>query len=162
VGYTVPVAEAPGVTDLRSHLRKLLPDYMIPTVFVPLEALPRTPNGKLDRNALPSPGAPELEAALVEPRTETEARVASLWRELLRVDTIGVDHDFFELGGHSLTATRLVSRVRQAFGIELPLDEVFRAPTVAALAERIDNATWALEGQLQADGVGSDREEGEI
>ena len=98
VGYTVPVAEAPGVTDLRSHLRKLLPDYMIPTVFVPLEALPRTPNGKLDRNALPSPGAPELEAALVEPRTETEARVASLWRELLRVDTIGVDHDFFDIG----------------------------------------------------------------
>jgi amino acid adenylation domain-containing protein len=166
VAYLV-VERQPGpeTAELRSYLKERLPDYMVPAVFVTLDSLPLTPNGKLDRKALPVPGqtAPALEQAFVEPRTRTEETVASIWQDLLRVDKIGVHHDFFELGGHSLIATQLVSRVRQAFGIELPLDEVFKASTVAAFAERIDNASWALEGlQLPAGRVGSDLEEGEI
>ena len=166
VAYLVSERQpGPGTAELRSYLKERLPDYMVPAVFVTLDALPLTPNGKLDRKALPSPDQtrPELERALVEPRTDTEATVASIWRDLLRVEKIDVHQDFFELGGHSLIATQLASRVRQAFGIELPLDEVFKASTVASFAERIDNASWALEGlQLQADSVGSDLEEGEI
>jgi amino acid adenylation domain-containing protein len=166
VAYVVHESQpGPETQELRSYLKARIPDYMVPAVFVTLDALPLTPNGKLDRKALPNPDQtrPELEHALVEPRTKTEETVASIWRDLLRVEKIGVHHDFFELGGHSLIATQLTSRVRHAFGIELPLDEVFRASTVAALAERIDNACWALESlQLQTNGVGSDVEEGEI
>ena len=166
VAYVVAEHQpGPESTALRSYLKERLPDYMVPGVFVSLDALPLTPNGKLDRKALPDPdqSRPEVEPVLVEPRTETEATVASMWRDLLRVEKIGVHQDFFELGGHSLIATQVASRVRQVFGIELPLDEVFTTPTVAALAERIDNARWAVEGsQLQVLSVGSDLEEGEI
>jgi acyl-CoA synthetase (AMP-forming)/AMP-acid ligase II/acyl carrier protein len=166
VGYVVVESQpGPETAELRNYLKERLPEYMVPAVFVTLDSLPLTPNGKLDRKALPEPDKTrtDLERTLVEPRTETEVRVASIWRELLRVEKIGVHHDFFELGGHSLIATQLVSRVRKAFGIELPLDEVFKASTVAGLAERVDNALWALEGlQLQVNSVGSDLEEGEI
>jgi acyl carrier protein len=166
VAYVVAESQAgPESGELRRYLEERLPDYMVPAVFVTLDALPLTPNGKVDRKALPAieHTRPERERALVEPRTKTEAAVAAIWRDLLRVEKIGVDHDFFELGGHSLIATQLVSRVRQVFGIELPLDEVFKASTVAAFAERIDNLSWALGGpQLQASSVGSGLEEGEI
>jgi amino acid adenylation domain-containing protein len=165
VAYVVAEGQpGPESLELRSYLKERLPDYMVPAVFVTLDALPLTPSGKLDRKALPAPDQtrPELERAFVEPRTRTEETVASIWRDLLRVERIGADHNFFELGGHSLIATQVASRVRQAFGIVLPLDDVFEAPTVAALAERIDNACWALEGQLQVTSVGSDMEEGEI
>jgi amino acid adenylation domain-containing protein len=165
VGYLVVESQpGPDTAELRRYLKERLPDYMVPAAFMTLESLPLTPSGKLDRKALPAPDQtrPELEHALVEPRTKTEETVASIWRELLRLDQLSVHHNFFELGGHSLIATQLVSRVRQAFGVELPLDEVFRASTVATLAERIDNACWALEGQLQADSVGSEVEQGEI
>jgi amino acid adenylation domain-containing protein len=128
-----------SIPELGAHLRRELPEYMVPAVFVVLEALPVTPNGKLDRGALPAPdGARRLDGEYVAPRGELEARVAAIWRELLRVEQIGVHDDFFELGGHSLMAARVANRVRSAFDVEVPLRELFAQPTIAELAACIE------------------------
>jgi acyl carrier protein len=124
--------------DLRRHLKETLPEYMVPAAFVTLEALPLTPNGKVDRKALPAPENRLLPAELVSARTPTEEVVSEIWAEVLRVNRVGVMDDFFELGGHSLLATQVVSRIRQAFQLEIPLRGVFESPTVAGLAQRIE------------------------
>jgi amino acid adenylation domain-containing protein len=125
----------------RAALRERLPEYMVPSAFVMLDALPLTPNGKVDRKALPSPDAPAATAeAHVAPRTPVEEVVAGIWAELLGLERVGVDADFFELGGHSLLATRVTSRLREAFGVELPLHDVFEAPRLADLAARVEAA----------------------
>ncbi|MEW5928739.1 MAG: non-ribosomal peptide synthetase, partial [Gemmatimonadota bacterium] len=135
VGYVVPIEQAPSAADLRAHLKAELPEYMVPAAFVVLDALPRTASGKTDRRALPAPGAPTVPAeAYVAPRTEAERRLAEIWAEVLRVERVGATDDFFALGGHSLLATQVVSRVRQAFGAELPLRAVFERPTLGDLA----------------------------
>ncbi|MBW8875034.1 MAG: amino acid adenylation domain-containing protein, partial [Acidobacteria bacterium] len=144
VAYVVPAAggTAPAGAELREHLRRSLPEHMIPAVFLPLAALPLTPNRKVDRNALPDPGtAVRPEESRTAPRTPTEELVAGVWAEVVRAERIGVGESFFELGGHSLLATQVVSRLRQAFGVELPVRALFEAPTVEALARRIDAAT---------------------
>ncbi|NBC43821.1 amino acid adenylation domain-containing protein, partial [Corallococcus exiguus] len=152
VAYAVP---RPGHTldvgSLREHLRRGLPEYMVPSAFVVLAALPLTPNGKVDRKALPAPEGRGLEPrreAFVAPRTPTEERVAGLWARLLQVERVGLHDDFFELGGHSLLAARLVAAVRASFGVEVPLRDVFSAPTVAGLAERLQAAAGG--GQASA------------
>ncbi|RYZ33547.1 MAG: non-ribosomal peptide synthetase, partial [Myxococcaceae bacterium] len=124
---------------LRSHVKQRLPEYMVPSAYVVLEALPLTPNGKVDRRALPAPEArsPEPER-FVAPRTATEQKLAAIFSEVLNVESISLDGDFFELGGHSLLATQLVSRVREAFQVELPLRDVFEAPTVEKLAQQLE------------------------
>ncbi|WP_164002997.1 non-ribosomal peptide synthetase, partial [Pyxidicoccus caerfyrddinensis] len=123
---------------LRTHLKQRLPEYMVPSAYVVLDAMPLTPNGKVDRKALPTPDAhaPKPEA-FEAPRTETEQKLAAIFAEVLNVEQVGLHGDFFELGGHSLLATQLVSRVQEAFKVELPLRDVFEAPTVETLAERI-------------------------
>ena len=132
---------APDAAELRAHLGRRLPEYMVPSLFVTLEALPLTPNGKVDRRALPAPDRERRgRGNFVEPRTPTEKRVAEMWKELLGLDRVSVEDGFFELGGYSLLATRLLARVRQTFGVDLALREVFRLPTVARLAARIDEA----------------------
>jgi hypothetical protein len=112
---------------------------MVPGVFVPLAALPLSPNGKVERRALPSPefGQRERGASYLTPRTPVEEMLAAIWEELLGIERVGVDDDFFELGGHSLLATRLCSRVRDAFQVEVPVRAIFEAPTVSGLALRI-------------------------
>jgi amino acid adenylation domain-containing protein len=132
--------ELPG--ELSQYLRDKLPDYMIPSIFKLMEALPHTAQGKIDRRALPPPDAwqPELDREFVGPRNETEARLAELWAQLLGLPRVGVFDNFFELGGHSLLATRLVSRLRQHLQIELPLRVIFEEPTVAGLATVIERA----------------------
>ncbi|HEX3554229.1 MAG TPA: amino acid adenylation domain-containing protein, partial [Thermoanaerobaculia bacterium] len=143
VAYVVPAAgrAAPASAELREHLRRSLPEHMIPAVFMPLAALPLTPNRKIDRNALPDPDAGvRPEDGRIAPRTPTEELVAGVWAEVVRAERIGVGESFFELGGHSLLATQVVSRLRQAFGVELPVRALFEAPTVEALAQRIDTA----------------------
>src|ERR1043165_1843450 len=146
VAYIVPDPERrSSVTELQQYLKKKLPEYMLPTAFVMLDSLPLTANGKVDRHALPDPEnmRPELEARYVKARTETEALLVSIWQNLLRTERVGVHDSFFDLGGHSLLATRLIMQVQQVFGVELPLWRVFEKPTVADMAEALDEAIRA-------------------
>jgi amino acid adenylation domain-containing protein len=123
-------------SELRRFLAVSLPEPMLPSVWIWLDALPLTPNGKLDRKALPRPEIDrrDLTAAFVGPRTELERTLAAAWGEVLRMEVVGIHDNFFELGGHSLLATRVVSRVRDAFSIDLPIRSLFELPTVAGLA----------------------------
>jgi amino acid adenylation domain-containing protein len=124
------------IGELRQYLRERLPEYMVPSLFVLLEALPLTPNGKVDRRALPAPEAGRLELGepYVAPRSPVEAMLTGIWADILEVEQVGVHVNFFELGGHSLLATQVISRVRTAFQVELPLRRLFEVPTVAGLA----------------------------
>ncbi|HEX2077170.1 MAG TPA: amino acid adenylation domain-containing protein, partial [Longimicrobium sp.] len=135
VAYVVGGVEA---AELRAHLRRSLPEYMVPSAFVFLDALPLTPNGKVDRKALPAPELAPAEDRYVAPRTPVEEVLAGIWAEVLRLERVGANDSFFELGGHSLLATRVVSRVRELFGVELPLRALFEGPTVAELAGRVE------------------------
>jgi amino acid adenylation domain-containing protein len=122
--------------ELRAYLKEQLPDYMIPSAFVVLEQWPLTPNGKLDRRALPKPGttgSPE-DTARAAPRTPVEAQLTAIWQEVLGLAQVGVHDSFFDLGGHSLLATQVISRLRDVFQVELPIRQIFQAPTVADLA----------------------------
>jgi hypothetical protein len=131
---------SPDVTELRSHLKASLPDYMVPAVFVVLDALPLTPNGKVDRRALPVPDSRAIESAYVAPRSPVEEMLSDLWASVLHVPQVGVHSDFFELGGHSLLATQLLSRVRILFKVDISLRALFEAPTVAGFAEKLEAA----------------------
>jgi amino acid adenylation domain-containing protein len=131
VAYLVGEVETDG---LREHLRRGLPEYMVPGAFVRLESFPLTPNGKLDRQALPAPEYTSAGERFVAPRTPVEETLAGIWAEVLHLERVGVHDDFFELGGHSLLATRVAARVREAFGVGLTVREVFEAPTVEGLA----------------------------
>jgi amino acid adenylation domain-containing protein len=146
VAYVVPRPEAEAApADLRRHLAARLPDYMLPAAFVTLAALPLTANGKVDRDALPSPEAART-AADAAPRTAVEEMVAGICAEVLRTDAIGVHDNFFERGGHSLLVARVVSRVRECFGVEISLREFFEAPTAAGLSARVEAARGTVAG----------------
>ncbi|MGV9700199.1 amino acid adenylation domain-containing protein [Streptomyces sp. NPDC003470] len=148
VAYVVPVGPL-DTSALRAHLRRDLPDYMVPAAFVPLERIPLTPNGKTDRRALPAPAFDRsgLGAVYTAPRTDAERTVAEVWSEVLGVDRIGVHDDFFALGGHSLLATQVVSRLRRRLGADVPVRTLFSAPTPALLAEAV----------TELDGTAADR-----
>jgi amino acid adenylation domain-containing protein len=135
VAYVVGAVDA---DELRAALRRTLPEYMVPAAFVKMDALPLHPNGKLNKKALPAPVFAAAEDAYVAPRTPVEEVLAGIWAELLKLDRVGVAESFFELGGHSLLATRVISRIREALAVELPLRALFEAPTVAELAERVE------------------------
>ncbi|MFL5542253.1 MAG: amino acid adenylation domain-containing protein, partial [Longimicrobiaceae bacterium] len=135
VAYVVGVASA---DELRARLRHSLPEYMVPAAFVSLEALPLTPTGKLDRGGLPAPDFAGAEERYRAPQTAVEEVLAGIWCEVLGLDQVGIRDDFFVLGGHSLLVTRVVSRVRQVFGVELPVRALFEGPTVAELANAVE------------------------
>ncbi len=146
VAYLVPHdGAAPTVAALRTALGSALPDYMIPSAFVVRESFPLTPNGKLDRAALPAPEWDHSSAAarFVSPRDPVEETIAAAWSAVLGLPRVGVDDNYFELGGHSLLATQIVARVRDAFGVEVPLRALFEAPTVAGLAAYVVTARRA-------------------
>ncbi|HEX2094169.1 MAG TPA: phosphopantetheine-binding protein, partial [Longimicrobiaceae bacterium] len=158
VAYVVaaPGEALPSAAELRARLRERVPEYMVPSAFVVLEALPLTPSGKLDRRALPAPGRGDAGRAYLAPRTTAEELLAAVYAEVLRVERVGADDDFFALGGHSLLATRVVSRVRHAFGVDLPLRALFEAPTVAGLAARVEalHPAAELEGREAEEELG--------
>ncbi len=149
VAYVVSTRDpAPSVSELKGFLKEKLPDYMVPSAFVAMEALPRLPSNKVDRRALPAPDQtrPELESAYAAPRTPIEEILAGIWAQVLGVRQVGIHDNFLDLGGHSLLATQLISRVREAFQVELPLRSLFETPTVAGLAVQVEAARQAASG----------------
>jgi amino acid adenylation domain-containing protein len=141
VAYVVPKAEpGPSIRDLRNALTAKLPDYMVPAVFMTLAELPHAPNGKVDRRSLPAPGKerPQLASPFVAPRGAVEREVARVWAMALGIDQVGVKDAFLELGGDSIMAMKILSRVREAFAVELSPPELFACPTVALMAETIE------------------------
>ena len=144
--YMVPSGpHRPAIEDLRTYLRTILPDYMIPSAFAFLDVIPLTPNGKVDRNALPISGVVLSDPTIryVAPRNELEQVMAEIWADVLGVQKVGVFDHFFELGGHSLLATRLISRIQAALHLELSIRSLFEAPTVAGLVQRLSDAQAA-------------------
>ncbi|MFP2903122.1 condensation domain-containing protein, partial [Corallococcus sp. 4LFB] len=145
VAYAVCEPEARDAAQLRVALQGTLPHYMLPSHIVLLERLPLTPNGKVDRKALPAPDISGEERVYVAPRTPTEETVAAIWSDVLQVARVGAQDNFFELGGHSLLATQVVVRLRDTFGVELPLRTLFETPHLGALGAALDAAR--REGQ---------------
>ncbi len=150
VAYVIPHSHQNlAANDLKDFLQAQLPDYMVPTAFVLLKAFPLTPNGKVDRHALPTPETAGLNLKeYVAPQNAVEDVLASIWADLLKVERVGIRDNFFDLGGHSLLATQLISRVRQTFRAELSLRDLFEEPTLANLS-RILIANEAKPGQTE-------------
>ncbi|WP_349956567.1 amino acid adenylation domain-containing protein [Rhizobium sp. ZPR3] len=135
VAYVVPAAGVElDIADLRTFVQTILPDYMIPSAIVLLQALPLTVNGKLDKNALPDP-AHQGRKEHVPPRTAFEQVVANIWQEILKVPSVSVDDSFFDLGGHSLSAARMLSKLRSTLGVEIPLRTIFDKQTLGAFSD---------------------------
>jgi natural product biosynthesis luciferase-like monooxygenase protein len=142
VAYLIPEQKKElSSRDLRDYLRERLPEFMIPASYVTLDAFPQTPNRKIDRKALPAPdqARPDMDSEYIAPRTPLEKTLATIWSEILNVDRIGVQDNFFELGGHSLSAVQVAFRVRRLFGVDLPLQSFFRVPTLAGLAQELED-----------------------
>ena len=152
VGYVI-AREAFDKEAVCAYLKIKLPEYMVPSAFVLLDELPLTPNGKVDRKALPAPERVRAERAAA-PLTPVEELLASIWGEVLGVEQVGAHDNFFELGGHSLLLTRVVSRVRAAFQVELPLRSLFEEPTVAKLALMIEDILTKEIEELTEDEAG--------
>jgi amino acid adenylation domain-containing protein len=155
VAYVIPdVDPPPVVSDLRHALKARLPDYMIPSVFQVLQAFPQTPNGKIDRKALPAPDGvrPHLESNYVVPRNAVEQTIAAVWQEVLGVQSVGVFDNFFDLGGHSLLLVKAHGRLHGQFERELSIIDMFRYPTVDALAKHVSEAV-DVSGAADASGA---------
>jgi amino acid adenylation domain-containing protein len=159
VAYHVPGGDhTPAATELRAFLARTLPDYLVPSAFVPLDALPLNPNGKLDRRALPAPHQNGLvSVGYVAPRTDTEAALAEIWTDALDVDRVGVEDSFFDLGGDSMRSLLITSRAKAAFDVDLTPREVLTTRTVAALAELVEEKIIS-ELERVAFGDGNDDE----
>jgi len=127
------------IKDYRKHLSRTLPDHMVPSVYVFMDSLPITANGKVDKKKLPEPQETDLQSeTFVAPRSASEKKLCVLWQDILQLDKIGIHDNFFALGGHSLLATRLISLIRESFAVELPLRSLFEFSTVAELSTVID------------------------
>ena len=160
VAYIIPEAgQGPTTALLREYLAESLPAYMVPTLFVSLTEWPLTPNGKIDRRALPAPSEAGLGSAesYVAPRNEIESDIVAIWSELLGLDKIGVEDNFFELGGHSLLATQIIARVNRQFAVNIPLPLMFANPIIANLADQV--ATARLLSDDSIDEEDEEREE---
>jgi thioesterase domain-containing protein/acyl carrier protein len=160
--YVVPAGPSrPSARELRAFLRKVLPDYMVPSAFVLLDKLPLTPNGKVDRRALPAPEqdalSEEREDAYVAPRDELEERLAGIWKEALGVERVGIHDDFFELGGYSLAAVSVIAQIEKVVGRRLPVPIMFQVSTVAQLAEVLrsgrEKVSWRSAVAIQPHGT---------
>jgi amino acid adenylation domain-containing protein len=156
VAYVVPAGGASlNPADLRDHLRKRVPDYMVPTEFVAIDSIPVTANGKVDRAALPTPTGERVHAeAYVEPRTPVEQELVTILCPLLKLERVGINDNFFLLGGHSLLGTQLIARVSESFGVDLTLLKLFDHPTVAEMALEIEELILA---KVESEELSGDR-----
>ncbi|MDP4147324.1 MAG: amino acid adenylation domain-containing protein, partial [Bacillota bacterium] len=138
------------VTELREHLSKELPDYMVPLYFIQLENIPLTPNGKIDRKGLPEPDS-EINTGVeyAAPRNEVEEKIAKVWSEVLGVETIGIDDNFFALGGHSLKAIQVVSMIHRELNVELSVSKLFNSPTIRQIGESIKNSKESIYTSIE-------------
>ncbi len=164
VAYVVTDGGSEGTIEaLRTLVRAKLPDYMVPAQFVELAALPLTPHGKVDRKALPLPdqGRPATSRPYAPPRNPTEETIATIWASVLRIERVGIDDNFFEMGGHSVQAAQIMTRLRAAFPLDLPLRLLFQSPTVEGLAAAVDALAWSARG-ASGPAAGGEREELEI
>ncbi|MCC5632725.1 amino acid adenylation domain-containing protein [Nostoc sphaeroides CHAB 2801] len=166
VAYIVPKISDSSleIPQLRQFLKERLPEYMVPSAFMLMESLPLTPSGKVDHKALPVPDISQskLEVSFVLPRTSTEQIVADIWADVLRREQVGINDNFFDLGGHSLLATQIISRLREAFKVDLPLRSLFENPTVKNLVEQIEVILTVQQLQAVPLQMPEDREEIEL
>ncbi len=156
VAYFVPDGEpTPTISDLRRVLSEMLPDYLLPSSFVLMDALPRTATDKVDRRALPTPDGtrPELDTPFLAARTPVEEALAHIWADVLGLDQIGIDDDFMELGGDSLRAGQVVSRVLGVLGVDIPLRSLLQASTVADMALAVTQSRAAQKGDTEVASV---------
>ncbi|WP_409269826.1 phosphopantetheine-binding protein, partial [Pseudomonas sp. KCJK9044] len=123
--------------QLKARLRSLLPDYMVPTYLVLLTSLPLSPNGKLDRKALPTPDSSPRQQAYVAPQTPLQEQLAQVWQTLLKLERVGLHDNFFDLGGHSLLATQMLMQIRQQLGLDVPLKVLFQSDSLEQFAEQV-------------------------
>jgi acyl-coenzyme A synthetase/AMP-(fatty) acid ligase/acyl carrier protein len=158
VAYVVPNQEpAPIISDLRRFLKEKLPEYMIPSAFVLLSALPLTPTGKVNRNTLPAPDLASDQEAIVAPRDELEQKLSQIWEEVLQFKPIGIKDNFFDIGGHSLIAVHLFAQIEQKFGKKLPLATLFTSGTVETLAQMLRSTEEkATDHQVLRGALGED------
>ena len=141
IAYFVPYpAVQVDHESLRTQLKAHMPDYMVPANFVELKSMPLSPNGKVDRRALPEPDLAPARTEYLAPRNEVEEKLARIWCDVLRLEKAGVHDNFFDLGGHSLLATQLVSRIRTTFGVQIPLSRFFEKPTIAEIGSDLQQA----------------------
>jgi amino acid adenylation domain-containing protein len=147
--YLRPNGAGPAVPELRAFLKERLPDYMVPSTFTTLGAFPLTPNGKVDRRRLPAPDERRAagRSAFLAPRDEIERAIAGVWRDVLRVDEVGVDDNFFDLGGHSLLLVQVQAKLRAALAREIAIVEMFQYPTIRAMATHLARATVGAEAR---------------
>jgi amino acid adenylation domain-containing protein len=163
IAYLVPVPGVPlPAAELRGALLQTLPEYMVPAAFVMIESMPTTPNGKLDRKALPAPVVARKTRDSVPPGTPTEITLARIWEALLKVENVGIHESFFDLGGHSILAVRLMAQIRTSFGIQLPLHHIFRTPTISGLAAVIESKLWTESEAHVADAAAASGPQVEI
>lgn len=147
-------------SSLREYLSNHLPEFMLPSMFVQIDTLPQTSNGKVDRSALPAPDRDhELQEAFVPPRTPLEEKLAKIWSDVLNIERVGIHDNFFELGGHSLLATQVISRLRNALNLPISLRHLFEKPTIAALAVAITQSQAAAEDQDELNQILSELEQ---
>jgi acyl carrier protein len=164
VAYIVPEEKlAPTIEEISEFLKKKLPNYMVPSGFVFLNALPLSANGKVDRRALLDYSISNLQNVYIAPRNEIEQQLTGIWQEFLGVEQIGIYDNFFELNGDSLLATQIISRLYKTFQIELPISSLLETPTVAAISEYIENNHSLIQKlQIHTSAALGDREEGEL
>ncbi len=168
VAYVVPAKGIEAALDsasLKRHLRSCLPEYMVPAAIVSIPAIPLTPNGKLNRTLLPDFRDAIHQRTLVAPRNETETEILAIWKQVIKTEHISVTDQFFDVGGHSLLATQLVARVKERFGIEFSLKNIFEVSTVEGMARYVDTALWARQSSanvISSDVDDEDMEEIEI
>ena len=143
--YVVPQGEPPTAEVLRQHLARTLPDYMLPTYYITLPALPLTPNGKVNRFALPAPdmSRPDMSSRYRAPETDLQAQLVTIWQSVIGLEQVGIDDNFFELGGHSLAAIKIIAWVQDELQARLSVETIFKAPTIAQMAEAVKVAVAA-------------------